>query len=164
MVPVHQVADYIVVKMEEGNVPLNLLKLQKLLYYVQAWALATKGCGVFHNRFQAWVHGPVCREIYDRFKETHSLYNSVNADAAMRDSANTLPQDVLAHIDEVLDAYAGFSGTQLEAMTHRETPWLQARGALAPAERCEAEIDESLMASYYSKLLEEAEAEESKPN
>ncbi|MCC5051262.1 Panacea domain-containing protein [Xanthomonas campestris] len=162
MVPVNQVADYIVVKMEEGRVPLNLLKLQKLLYYIQAWSLATEGRGIFKERFQAWVHGPVCRTIYDRFKDTHSLYNSVDVDKAMRESASALPKDIVTHIDEVLEAYAGFTGTQLEAMTHRESPWVTARGSLAPAERCEVEIDEGLMANYYSKLLQDAEAEELK--
>lgn len=159
MSTVHQVVDYIVVKVDEGNSPLNLLKLQKLLYYVQAWSLAALGKPAFPNRFQAWVHGPVCREVYDRFKDTHSLYNAVAATDEMRASASRLDDALRGHVDDVLEAYAGFTGTQLEAMTHREQPWIQARGNRKPAERCEAEIDEALMTSYYRKLLEEADSE-----
>lgn len=160
MTTVDRVVDYIVVTLRDANTSPNLLKMQKLLYYVQAWALATKGEPVFPNKFQAWVHGPVCREVYDRFKETHSLYDSVRPTEDMRNSAGQLSGEVRLHIDEVLEAYAHYSGTQLEAMTHREDPWIQARGGRHPAERCETEIDEDLMKSYYANLLSEVESEQ----
>ena len=164
MATVNQVVDYIVVKVDEANASLNLLKLQKLLYYIQAWALATTGKPVFSNKFQAWVHGPVCREVYDRFRETHSLYDQVTVTDGIRASASDLDLATREHVDEVLEAYAGLSGSQLEAMTHREQPWIQARGNRNPAERCEVEIDERVMADFYAKLLNEANAEAAQAN
>lgn len=157
MTTVHHVADYIAVKIDEAGASLNLLKLQKLLYYVQAWSLATRDRPAFQNKFQAWVHGPVCREIYDRFKDEYSLYDSVRPNEAIRQSASAIAADpdMQSHIDEVLEAYARFSGTQLEAMTHREEPWIRARGERGPAERCEVEIDEQLMTQFYANLLKE---------
>ena len=42
---------------------LTNLRLQKLLYYVQAWSLVLrKSADFFQERIEAWVHGPVVRE------------------------------------------------------------------------------------------------------
>jgi uncharacterized phage-associated protein len=158
---VHDVVDYIVVKVSEGRGGLSLLKLQKLLYYVQAWSLALNGRRAFDARFQAWVHGPVCRVVFDRFRDTHSLYDTVGA-VNVREGfrMDSIPEELASHVSEVLDSYARFTGSQLEDMTHREEPWVKARGGLPAAERCEAEIDEDLMRSYYAKLLVDAEQEQ----
>ncbi|HHU17812.1 MAG TPA: DUF4065 domain-containing protein [Clostridiales bacterium] len=43
-------------------------KLQKICYYAQAWHLALEGGPLFHERFEAWIHGPVCPELYDYYK------------------------------------------------------------------------------------------------
>lgn len=162
---VHDVVDYIVLKADEGRANLNLLKLQKLLYYVQAWSLALRKERAFDARFQAWVHGPVCRSVFDRFKETHSLYDLVNG-SVIRDGfkAETLPETLRDHVDEVLETYAGYTGSQLEAMTHREEPWVRARGGKPAAQRCETELDENLMQNFYAKLLADVEAEQARAN
>lgn len=155
---INDVVDYVIVRLDEGGVPLTLLKLQKLLYYVQAWHLAFGKGKFFNGNFQAWIHGPVNREIYDRFKDTHSLYASVTRDnVRSADAIVTFPESARLHIDEVLEAYGDLSGTQLEAMTHSEKPWQQARSGLRPSERCEKMIDESLMADFYKSQLEEIE-------
>ncbi|MGB4674871.1 MAG: type II toxin-antitoxin system antitoxin SocA domain-containing protein [Azovibrio sp.] len=159
MTSVHDVADYIIVKLDEAKDGLNILKLQKLAYYTQAWRLALKNERLFDGRFQAWVHGPVSRQLYDRFSTTHMMYDLLGpSDIRSTFNLEAMPKDVREHIDEVLEAYARFSGPQLEDMTHDEAPWIQARGDRKPSERCETEIDEALMGSFYRKLLEEADA------
>src|SRR5579871_6332042 len=70
-------ADYIIYKTAEDGRALNLLKLQKLAYYVQAWHLAINRAPLFAGSFEAWVHGPVNRELYDRFRDSHELYGAV---------------------------------------------------------------------------------------
>ena len=42
------------------------VQLQKLVYYSQAWSLAWDGAPLFHDKIEAWRHGPVCRSIYKR--------------------------------------------------------------------------------------------------
>ncbi|RQZ93687.1 DUF4065 domain-containing protein [Burkholderia cenocepacia] len=155
-VDVHAVVDYIILKLDSGRVPLNLLKLQKLLYYVQAWNLALKNARLFDGGFEAWVHGPVHRGVYNRFSGTHSLYSEVTPEWAGHPHAvlEALPPDARRHIDEVLEAYGDLSGTQLEAMTHAEDPWLYARDNLGWAQRSEALIDERLMRDYYLRQLQ----------
>ncbi len=155
MADIHDVSDYIISRLVQGGVPLNQLKLQKLLYYSQAWHLAFYGKPMFNGRFQAWVHGPVNREVFDRFRQTHALYSPMqssdiragfNSDAALQGSDK-------GHAEAVLNVYAPLTGDQLEEMTHRETPWIAARGNLPPDARCENEIDEGMMAAFYAARL-----------
>lgn len=150
---VNEACDYIIVQVTEGGVDLNHLKLQKLAYYAQAWSLAFYDRPLFDADFQAWIHGPVCRPIYDRFAlgEGKSLYSRINAsDVPESFDLAALAPGERRHIDGVLEVYAGFSGTQLEEMTHDEEPWLVARRGYRPTERCEVVIDRTVMRDYYA--------------
>lgn len=154
---IHDVVDYIIGQFADEEGSLSILKLQKLLYYVQAWHLAFDRGPLFAGKFQAWIHGPVNREVYDRFKDSHSLFSTVSRQSIhMNFDANALPVEARGHIDEILEAYGQFSGVQLENITHEEDPWLRARGSLKSFERCETEISEGLMQDFYARLLKEA--------
>jgi uncharacterized phage-associated protein len=148
------VCDYIIWKINAGGARLNILKLHKLMYYVQAWHLAFGRGPCFNSSFQAWVHGPVCRPIYDRFKDTKSMYSAVRS-RDLREDFNPadLPKKVRRHIDSILEAYADFTDDQLEEMTHRERPWIKAREGYDAKERCEEPISDQTMASYYGGRL-----------
>lgn len=152
---IQDATDYVIAAFADEPGSLSVLKLQKLLYYVQAWHLAKAGAPIFEGKFQAWVHGPVNRQVYDRFKDTHSLYSPVTV-ASIREgfSRDRLAGQHKAHIDEILEAYGDYTGTQLEDMTHSEQPWVEARGDRKDYERCETEISERTMTAFYQSLLE----------
>lgn len=153
---IYDACDYIILKMTEGQDSLNNIKLQKLLYYVQAWYLAFNEKPLFEDgeNFQAWVHGPVNRQIYDRFSSTKSLYADITYDD-IRDGFDfeNLNEDELEHIDVVLELYGKYSGTELEDMTHEEEPWINARTGFRSSQRCEVELNNSDMYTYYSSRL-----------
>ncbi len=154
---VGQVCDYIILKVLEGGERLNNLKLQKLLYYVQAWGLALKEQRIADAKFQAWVHGPVTRDVYDRFLPTKSLYSEIKKEDVSSDfDPNAIPSEDRVLIDRVLEAYVPFTGSELEEMTHREDPWKNARKGLSPSARSEEEISEQDMAEYYKLRLKTA--------
>jgi uncharacterized phage-associated protein len=151
---VHDVCDYIIVKLNGADARLNVLKLHKLLYYVQAWHLAFGKGRLFNNHFQAWVHGPVCRSIYDRFKDAKSMYSPVRLRDVRDDfDLGRLPRGAKRHVDTILEAYADFTDDQLEEMTHRERPWIAAREGYDPKERCEEQISDNVMVEFYSRRL-----------
>lgn len=152
MATINDVCDYIIIKLEAaGDFP-SVLKLQKLLYYVQAWHLAINKEPLFQGKFQAWIHGPVNREIYDRFSGSKMMYSSVsNSDC--NGGQDRLTEDERIAVDDVLDVYAKYSGSQLEEMTHKEDPWLNARGGVSPSQRCETEISEDDMRTYYGSRI-----------
>lgn len=153
---INTVADYVIQRLNlDEKVDLVNLKLQKLLYYVQAWSLGITEEPFMNCSFEAWVHGPVCRALYDRFKMDKSLYSFITPS----DMINANPQDCIEEedrgfIDYILENYAGFSGTELETMTHRETPWAEARKGLEPLEKGNKEISNESMRSFYGEKWE----------
>jgi len=152
---INDVCDYIILKVNRAGESLNNIKLQKLLYYTQAWHLAFYDTKFFENRFQAWIHGPVNREIYDRFVATKSLYSDITEDDIREGfDLGKLKEEEIHHIDKIIYAYINFSGPQLEEMTHRETPWIKAREGYRPTQRCEDYINENLMRDYYKERLQ----------
>lgn len=126
-----------------------------MLYYIQAWHRAFYNDeSLFDGKFQAWIHGPVNREIFDRFKDTKSLFSEMEiSDVQDRAVYSKILEEHRNHIDSVIEAYGGFSGTELENMTHNEAPWILARKGYSPSERCEVEIDENIMGKYYRKRI-----------
>lgn len=48
------------------------LKLQKLLYYIQGEYMAKMNTPLFNDDFLAWEHGPIIREVYDKYKQNGS--------------------------------------------------------------------------------------------
>jgi uncharacterized phage-associated protein len=151
---IHELCDYILVKASEAGMALNLLKLQKLVYYAEAWFQAFYDRPLTGGAFQAWVHGPVSRALYDRFRDDRSLYSAVDEmDVRPTFDLNAIDLDERRHVDAVLEVYGSFTGSQLEEMTHNEEPWLQARGDRRPSERCEAVIDPVIMGRYYRSRI-----------
>lgn len=154
---VNDIADYVILSLnsDEDYFLINL-KLQKLMYYIQAWSLGINGAPMMNGKFEAWVHGPVCIELYNRFKDTKSLYSSITNDDVINKSPKDKfnPEDV-EFINYILENYARYSGSQIEAMTHSEDPWINARKGYGPMERCHVEITQEAMRDYYEKKYKE---------
>lgn len=156
----NDVCDYVIARLAAAVENPTELKLQKLMYYIQAWHLAFYNEPLFQGRFQAWVHGPVNRQLYDRFGASKSLYSQITMDdVATNFDADKIPRDKRDHIDAVLEEYAKYTGSQLEQMTHSELPWIEARRGYQSTQRCEVEINESMMGRYYRKRVENGEEE-----
>ena len=101
------------------------LKLQKLLYYAQGFTLAILGKSLFTDRIEAWRHGPVCRNVYEKYKKYsyHPLPKFKDMDKLNKIKSS---QNVAAILDAVWIYFKDYSGVQLEEMTHQEKPWQDA--------------------------------------
>ncbi|RKZ39995.1 MAG: hypothetical protein DRR16_23860 [Candidatus Parabeggiatoa sp. nov. 3] len=151
---INQAGDYIILKLTEAFDEFNHLKLHKLLYYAQAWYLAFYGKKLFAEDFQAWIHGPINRTLYDRFVSTKSLYSDIERDDISPEfELNALSVQNRNHLDTILETDAKFSGVQLEEMTHKETPWIEARKGYRSSQRCEEPINAVVMREYYAARL-----------
>ena len=140
-----QIADTIIHLSRERGIEITNLKLQKLLYYAQAWRLAFTGEPLFAESIEAWVHGPVVPLVFRKFRE----YRWGSIDCAVHPVAN---DDVVLHIGCVLDTYGKFTATRLEHMTHRESPWLEARQGIPMDEPSQNVITKQSMQRFYSEL------------
>jgi uncharacterized phage-associated protein len=138
----------------EAGDSITHLKVQKLVYYAQAWSLALRGEPLFDEEIRAWAHGPVAESVYREYEG--SSWNALPAPAEMPD----FPSEVEEHLSEILGAYGGMSAKQLELLTHAERPWIDARGDLPPEARSSNVISKRAMADYYAKLYAEAEGGE----
>lgn len=138
--------------------PLSHLKLQKLLFYCQAYHLASFKTELFEEDFEAWVHGPVCRNVYDIIKGKSILYSDVeyseydfDSDIVLKDVISSEQYNLL---NDVLKPLSLWTGSELETATHNEAPWLIARGDKKPNENCSAIISKEEMLKFYSNELD----------
>lgn len=61
MANVFDVAKYILEKQGE----MTAMKLQKLVYYSQAWHAVWEEKLLFKNQIEAWINGPVAPSLYE---------------------------------------------------------------------------------------------------
>ena len=154
---INQICDYVILRFKQDeDIPLSNIKLQKLLYYIQAWYLAfNDGKKLFEGNFQAWVHGPVNRQIYDRFNSSKYLYSDISlSDVKDINVIEKLTSEEISHVNSVLDVYSPFSGIELEEMSHKEDPWINARTGYSSNQRCEVEIDNEFLGEYFRKRIQ----------
>jgi uncharacterized phage-associated protein len=142
MATVHDVAAYILSK--TGTI--TTMKLQKLVYYSQAWSLVWDDRPLFGETIQAWVNGPVVRELYDAHRGAFDVSAWPQGDASKLDAT---ARDT---VDAVLSFYGQHSGQYLSDLTHMEQPWKEARKGLGPTDRSEATITPAMMNEYYGSL------------
>lgn len=130
------------------------LTLQKLLYYIQGNYAAIYDRPMFVAPCEAWVHGPVYRNVYNLFRDFK--YNPIDDDrfVPLKESALPLTAEAKEVVDRVLDTFGMYSGKVLESITHKEAPWLDARRGFLPDETSHAEISLDAMKEYFKKVDE----------
>jgi putative zinc finger/helix-turn-helix YgiT family protein len=126
------------------------LALQKALYYVQGFSYAFYHAFLFAEDCEAWVHGPVYREIYKRY----SAYRFDPIDSMDEFDGLSLSGEDKLLLDSVVRHVCCYSGKTLEAFTHSETPWVSARMGL-PAEALSSKIiPKQSIGEYFTSVKE----------
>lgn len=139
------IAEYIIYTCKE----VTPLALQKILYYAQGFYKSFSGEFLFSDNCEAWVHGPVYRKIYDKYKE----YGSSNIDANIDyDVEDILIEDKKEMLDIIVKCFGYYNGKALEKMTHYESPWINARKGLNEEENTNKLISKSDMEEYFAKI------------
>lgn len=98
------------------------MRLQKLLYYVQGFHIALFNEPLFENRIEAWQHGPVVREVWNRYCDQGR--NVLQSPGVVENG--TMTTDQLSLLGDVWNVYGQFSAWKLRNLTHQESPWLDA--------------------------------------
>lgn len=136
------VAEYILKKL--GS--MTTMKLQKLVYYSQAWSLVWDEKPLFSEEIEAWANGPVVKDLFYYHKGFFKISSVAlgNVDRLNNDQNNT--------IDSVLEFYGNKSAQWLIDLTHLEDPWKNARSGLSSLEKGNNIIALDSIANYYSSL------------
>lgn len=143
MATVFDVAAYILEK--KGD--MTAMKLQKLVYYSQAWSLVWDEAPLFNEAIEAWANGPVVRALYNQHRgkfyvsRRDFVGNPRDLTDAQRDT-----------VDAVLEYYGDRSSQWLSELSHNEDPWRNARGNTPPGMSSDAEISHAAMAEYYLSI------------
>lgn len=127
------------------------LKLQKILYFIQAYFLISElGEPCFNEKIEAWDFGPVVPVAYREYKQfgsgdiptiksyivfdRNNIWNAKRIE--FRDITITREDKIL--IEKVVDKFADYSATDLVSLTYRQSPWID---AYVPYQNNEITID-----------------------
>ncbi|MDD2446026.1 MAG: DUF4065 domain-containing protein [Clostridia bacterium] len=152
-----RVADFFLAFANSKGDFLTNLKLQKLVYYAQAWYLANYNKSLFQDDFEAWIHGPVIGKLYRELK-AKGFYLSTPIKSSskiekVKEGLDKIDTELFAFLEKVAKVYFSYTAYELELMTHQETPWIKARKNLKPTDRCTNVITKSSIRDFYGKRI-----------
>lgn len=127
--------------------PMTHKKLQKLCYYAVAWGYALYEKKFFEqDTFEAWIHGPVSLVLYQKYK------NNGWSEIEQPQGVPVFSDEVTYLLESVWKTYGDKNGDELEAISHNESPWKEARKGLSEDERGNNEIDPRTMVTFYKSI------------
>lgn len=124
------------------------LSLQKILYYIQGFYYAFYNSYYFEDECEAWVHGPVYRDIYHRYSQYH--FDPIDGPKEVNTSGLTTAE--ITVLDSVIKNLACYSGKTLEKFTHSEEPWIRTRGDLPAGIPSNRLIKKEVIGSYFTAV------------
>ena len=133
-----EVSRHIVNYCNDSKYGMTNLKLQKLLYFIQAYSLIKRGRPCFNDEIEAWDFGPVVPSVYHEYKRYGAFYifsiktyiefdksNSWNMrEVEYKD--NIINEKDKKLINEVVNAFSNYSASDLVSLTHAQDPWKNA--------------------------------------
>ena len=114
---------------------LSKIKLQKLLYFAQAWSLGKNDQELFPDDFVAWKLGPALKELH---KSMHDCEKVVPLEIPGSD-IDRLTNGDMQSLDSVLAFYGDMTKEELIDLAHQDNVWKNAlRDAVIPKEAIKA--------------------------
>lgn len=152
-----QIAPSLIALARDFGCSITPLKLQKLLYYSQAWSLVFRGKPLFYENIEAWIHGPVVPPVYRHYKQYR--YSVIPDETPL----HLLYDSEISILNLVLNRYGRKSAKFLEDLTHSEDPWLASRRGLSAQELSNRKIPLKAMRDYYTQFVENQSPPQIKP-
>ena len=135
-----EVAKWILSVAKRHGISMTHMKLQKLLYYAQAYVIGMTGIPLFSNEIQAWQHGPVVPDVYSKYSKyghkTIAEFEDVD-----------IPEEYSGLIEMLMSDKGSYSASTLREMTHEEPVW---QNAYLNSSR---EINLATVSDYFTPLF-----------
>ena len=161
MVDLKRIMQITILYCQINGYTINPLKLQKLLYFIQAWHIALfQKDTLWEELPEAWVNGPVYRSIYDifniKFYRNENFQYKADGEKLQQEFKEAVEQSHLSPLQQnfifdVLNIYAPMSDEKLVLSTHQAVPWNNARKGYSPIDRCTNRLSVDDMYEYYRK-------------
>ena len=135
------IARYVIYYCNQNSYSISNLKLQKLLYFIQAHFLLEKDEECFTDNIEAWDFGPVIPNVYYEYK----LYGSINIpNQKIYEELDIYPKtgkveftkkeinyDIICYADKclinsLLNRFGDCSSTYLTQISINQKPWINA--------------------------------------
>lgn len=117
------IASAVIKRCDEMGRPITNLKLQKVLYYIQISALKQTETVAFEDDIEAWRHGPVVRNVYNKYKRFISSPIESDDPVVQENMLVTPLSDVMPIIDDIVTRTIELGAWELVALTHETSPW-----------------------------------------
>lgn len=108
----------------ENKKMITNLKLQKLMYFVEAYYMAKNPSEdkLFDCAWSAWNYGPVVKELYQMYKKFGSLQITITE--REKSIGKNLPKINIKCIEKIYEVFGGLSAFDLVTLTHlKGSPW-----------------------------------------
>lgn len=155
------IANYFLDLAARDGVPVDPLKIQKLVYIAHGWHLAITGGPLIYQTVMAWKYGPVIRDLYRAFREYGGRAIDGRATEPPDWEHTTEPRPYSAELspesqavlDRTWQVYGRNTGVELSSLTHDfGTPWDQVAGKLRPSEIRDVMIPDGMIQKHYLQL------------
>lgn len=123
------------------------MKVQKLCYYAQGYHLAEGYGELFTEDFEAWQHGPVVPSLWQKYRDYS--WHPINEELEMPELSSGL-RDFL---EEIVLSYGRYDGAALSTMTHRESPWKNAREGIDEMAGSNNPISKDSLQTFFAQTL-----------
>lgn len=143
------VAEYFIDRANKEKKPITNKKLQKLLYYAQVWSLVLNEDKLFSERIEAWVHGPAIPTVYRKYKMFE--FNPIQVDTS--DVSFDFSKKQIDLLENIWSVYGKYNAEYLEALTHSELPWQEARKETSASEPSNNIISLATAKKFYAGKL-----------
>lgn len=156
------IARYIIKTCSDREYGISNRKLQKLLYFVQAYFLveADYQKKAFFDRIEAWTFGPVVPSVYRKFRRFGAMTIPFERTYITEDEGShwgvkrvdyndgAISDHDKKGINSVIEMFKDYSAVDMMNLTHTQQPWLQAYDPESPREN--KEITPQSIKDYFS--------------
>ena len=129
---------------------MNHKKVQKLCYFSQCWSLTINNRKLFDEKFEAWCHGPVCRELWNEL-------NKYELKKIPKKTLSTYKKKIKKKDKKILkfiwNTYKSYDSIDLEFISIKGIPYKNARKGLESYQAGTNIIDEKDMSNCYLYLM-----------
>lgn len=153
MVSHFELSEFLIAYCSRNDTIITNKKLQKIVYYCEAWHLAVQKESLIKADFEAWAHGAVIRSLYALYADNRYdpiTLNDADIDGIIERFRISTHPESLKIIDKVISRYINLSADDLEQLNHCEYPWIAARNGLPDGAHCTNIIDKQNILDYYS--------------
>ncbi len=124
MYDIEDVVEYILYRSEKNKNIMSNLKLQKVLYFIQAEFLLYFGYRCFREEITAWDIGPVILPVYRKY----AIYGMAHIPILRINENRKFPfsEEECWRLNDMIDTLAPYSASELTEITMCQDPWKDA--------------------------------------